>query len=519
MVDSTITSSSRATAVGVGNKNLVFVLGGGNLKRKVNVVATYDPLKTSVNDEVPVEILSEADAGNRFGFGFPMHKIIEQAFAGGATTVYATPQSEAGGAVASQGDITWTGTTTKAGTIYLRIGGKLYPVQVASGSGPEAISDAIVAFVNAIADVQVTVATTAITFETVFTAKGKGPEGDNITLTLNELDGEEFPAGIVSGVIQDMGVVVAGSGLPDIQDALDGMGTGDDANELRFTHLVHGYGLDTTTADKVSAYVGEGNDFVGCYGKLVNRPFVCVNVDTAAGSAGYTALKAITDARLEDRANIFLGCPGEKAVPTEMAGFAAGKAAIKAEINPAENIAKQIFQREGKSVSTDRWTKNYSTGRDAAVNAGISPTRVRNETLYFQNLVTTYRPTSIPTASNAFSSARNINIITDFGAFIESVFDSEDWTGITIVKDKAKVTDSAASLKARDESDVQTQINAIIDFGVSKGWIYDGDWAKENSTFAIRSLSNGFDILINWQLPGESQVYNVQSGFDINIAA
>lgn len=515
---STITSGSRATATAVGNKNLIFAIGGGNLKRIVNVIATYDPLKTSVVPDVPVEILSAADAGDRFGLGQALHLIIEQAFLGGATKVYATPQSEAGGAAASVGDITWTGTSTTAGTIYLRIAGVLFEVPIATGSDPEAITDFIVAFVNLEANVQVVLTAALTPFETILTAKSKGPEGDTITITLNEMDGEVFPAGVTAGVIQDMGAVTPGTGLPDIQDALDGMGTGNDANELRATHLVHGYGLDTATADKISLYVGEGNTFTGLYSKLVNRPLVCVNVDTTPGSAGFIALKVITDANVNDRANIFFGAPGEKAVPTEMAGFAAGFLAIRAEINPAENIAKKIFKRAGKSVTADRWTKDYSQ-RDNAVGDGISPTRVINGTLYFQNVVTRFRPTNIPVSSLAFSSARNINIITDFSAVVESVYNGEDWEGITIVEDKSEVTDFEASLKARDESDVQTENNNLIDFGVEKSWIFSGDFAKANSSGTIRALSNGFDILINYQLSGESQIYNVQLGFDINIAA
>lgn len=517
---STIDNTSLATAVGVGSKNVILALAGLNLTRKVAVVGTYDPSKTSVVDETPVQILNEGDAGDRFGFGYMLHRQIKAVFEGnnGAGEVWAIPQSETGGAAASVGDITWVGTTTAAGTIYIRIGGKLYQVAIPSGSDIEAISDAVVAELNADADIPVVVATTAVTFVTTFTAKSKGPEGDNISITLNRDDGEELPAGVTSATIQAMGVVTPGTGIPDIDDALDGMGTGDDANEKFFTHLVHGYGLDTSTIDKVSAYVGEGNTFDGLYSKLITRPFMCLMADTDPGSSAYTALKVITDARLEDRANGILGVPDDDDIPIEIAARAVGKMAQISQANPAQNYAKQILATEGGSVSAQRWTKDYSI-RDAAVKAGISPTRVISDTTYLQNVITFFRPASIPVANNAFSSMRSIAIIQDVGNFLRTVFESEAWTGISIVADKSLVTDFDAKQKARDLTDVQTQVNNIADFLASKSWSFDADFAKENSEISIRAASNGFDIDFKWKLSGEAQIYNIQSSFDINIAA
>ena len=517
---STIDNTSRATAVGVGSKNVIFSTAGLNLTRKVVVVGTYDPAKATVVDEVPVQILNEGDAGDRFGFGFQLHRLIKAVFEGngGAGEVWAVPQSESGGAAASEGDITWVGTTTAAGTIYIRIGGKLYQVAIPSGSGPEDISDAVVAELNADADIPVVVATTAVTFETTFTAKSKGPEGDNISITLNREDGESLPAGITSATIQAMGVVTPGTGIPDIDDALDGMGTGDDANEKFFTHLVHGYGLDTSTIDKVSAYVGEGNTFNGLYSKLITRPLMCLMADTDPGSSAYTALKAITDARLEDRANGVLGVPDDDDIPIEIAARAIGLMAKISQANPAQNYAKQVLVTEGGSVSAQRWTKDYSI-RDSAVKAGISPTRVISDTTYLQNVITFFRPASIPVVNNAFSSMRSLAIIQDVGAFLRTVFESDAWTGISIVADKSLVTDFDAKQKARDLTDVQTEVNNISDFLASKSWSFDADFAKENSTISIRAASNGFDIDFKWKLSGEAQVYNIQSSFDINIAS
>ena len=71
-----------------------------------------------------------------------------------------------------------------------------------------------------------------------------------------------------------------------------------------------------------------------------------------------------------------------------------------------------LIKREWTSEEADRWTKDYSV-RDSAVKGGISPTRVISEQVVMQNVVTFYRPVSVPTASNAYKSMRSLAIIQD----------------------------------------------------------------------------------------------------------
>ena len=137
------------------------------------------------------------------------------------------------------------------------------------------------------------------------TAKSKGPWGDDISIKFNLGFGQALPTG-VSAVVTDM---ASGAGIPDIDDALNGMGENDDANEAFFTDLVHGYGQDSTTLDKISTYGGIGNDFVGLYSKTVGRPFRVMTGDVTADTAGLTALQALADARKNDRTNMIIAVP------------------------------------------------------------------------------------------------------------------------------------------------------------------------------------------------------------------
>jgi phage tail sheath gpL-like len=514
---SIIDSTSEAAAVGVGVDNVQFAIAAQNVPAKIAVTATYDPLKTSVVDEVPVRLLNEADAGDRFGFGWPLHGLIKKIFEGsnGAAEVWAIPQSETG--TASDGEIAWTGTTSAAGTVPLRIGGELYSVSIPTGSTIEETSDLVVAFVNAVADTPVIAAKTAVTFETTFTSKAKGIEQDNIIISLAAGDDESLPTGL-AGVITPMS---NGAGTPDIQGALNGMGTGDEANQKFFTDLVHGYGIDTGTLDKVSAYVGLGNTLTGLYSKLIGRPFTSLSCDTDPGSAALAALIVITDARKTDRANGILGAPDEEIIPTELAALATGIIAATAQNNPAEMYTGKVLTGAGGlSVSAQRWTKDYSSGRDAAVKAGISPTKVVDgTTLLMQNIVTFYRPSNVPISSNGYKSFRSIKIIQNMLFNLRLVFESEAWQGISIVADSSKVTDPVASLKARDVLDVVTELNNFSDLAEGKSWIFDAAFSKENSTVAIRTLSNGFDINYKWKMSGEAQIYSITQQFDTNISS
>lgn len=513
---SNIDAASQASAVGVGSKNVQFGISGENLTRKGVIVGTYDPAKTSVVDNVPIQIQNEAHAGDLFGFGWPLHRLCKKYLEGseGAGELWVIPQTETG--TVADGEIAWTGTTTAAGIIYLRIANELYQIDIATGQTIEQISDAVVAFVNGVTNTPVVAAKTAVTFETTFTSKAKGLEQNNISITLNEGVDEALPAGITLATITSM---LNGTTTPDIQTALDGMGTGDDSNEKYFTGMVHGYGIDTGTIDKIGLYVGLGDNFTGCYDKLVNRPFYSINCDTDPGSAALTALQVIADARLTDRANCIIGAPDEDEIPTEIAAMALGIISKVAQNNPGENYTGQPLIGVGKrSASTNRWTKNYDV-RNIAVGDGISPTWVKSEQAYLQNVVTFYRPPSVPTSSNAYKSLRSISVNQDVTAKLQDLFESEAWQGISIVADASTITDSEAKKKARDVLDVQTALNNLASFFAGKGWSFDADFAQQNSTVVIRTLSNGFDINFKWKMSGEAQVYNVQSSFDINITS
>lgn len=515
-----LNATSLAAAVGVSVKNTQFQSEALNIPRKILIVATYDPAKTAVVDEVPVQVLSAEDAGDQFGFGSMAHRLAVQAFIGGqGTPVFIQPQSEAGGAAASTGDVDFTGSTgVSAGTIYLYIAGLAVPVSIAASTSADDIATAVAAAVNADNDLPVTAAVDGVTTAQVnFTSKSKGPWGDDIDISLNLGAGQSLPSGVVAAVT----AMTGGSGIPTMADALDGLGTGDDANEDFYTDMVHGYGQDTTTLDAISTYVGAGNDFLGLYSKTVSRPFRALTGDTDAGSSALTALIAITDNRKTDRANGVIAVPGSQNHPAEIAAQAIGHMArINLDRAAQHYLGTQLIDIF-PGAKADRWTSQYDN-RDTAVKSGISPTRVRSGVVYLQNMVTFYRPDSVPVSSNGYRSMRNISIIQNMMQNIRVNFEQEKWQGISIVNDVVNVTNTTDRQKARDIGSVIDDLTALAKSFESKAWIYTAsftiDKLKETGAVTIRSGGIGFDNILSVIFSGEGGILDTQVEFDTSLA-
>lgn len=512
-------SQSLAAANASSAKNVTFEPSAQNIPRKVLLIGTYDPAKTEVVAEVPVRVFSAEDVGNQTGFGFMLHRLAVQAFAGGqGIETWIQPQAEAGGAAASTGDIDWAGTAgVQAGTIYLYIAGIQVQVVLAGGETVEEVSDAVVAAVNAVKELPVTAAKRAVTFETDFSAKTKGPWGDEIDISFNLQTGEELPTGVVAAITSMTG----GSGVPTIANALDGLGTGDDANQEFFTDVVHGYGLDTTSIDAISSYVGEGNDFVGLYAKTVGRPFRVLTGDTTAQAAGLTALQVITDARLTDRANGIIAVPGSQNHPSEIAAQAIGHMARINNERAAQHYIGITLIDIFPGDTGDRWTNDYDN-RDAAVKSGISPTRVQNGAVLMQNIVTFYRPNDVPSESNGYRSMRNISILQNVIENVRVNFAGEKWQGISIVNDTKNVTNTTDRQKARDVDAVIDDLVALAFSFEAKAWIYTAqftiDQLKESDAVTLRAGVNGFDNRFRILLSGEGGIIDNVTEFDTSIA-
>lgn len=508
-------AASRAFAVGAGVKNVVFQPSADILPRKVGIIGTYDPLKTLVVDEVPVLIISPEDAGDKFGFGFMIHRLAVQVYKSGwSGPTYVIPQAEI--SAQSAGDITFTASGLIAGTVYLYIAGIL----VTSLTVDTADTDAIVATktaaaINAIKELLVTATATLAVVE--ITSKSEGLWGDDISIEFNIKSGEAMPVGL-SAVVTDM---TAGAGTPSIADALDGLGTGDNANELNLTDIVHGYGVVTAVLDDILAYGGAGDAFIGLYAKTVARPFRVLTGDVAVGSAGLTAVTALGDGRKTDRVNGIISVPGSANHPSEIAAQVIGH---MARIN--NNRAEEHYLGIGlididPGATADRWTSSFDN-RNTAVTAGVGTTLVKNGVVTLQNLMTFYHPDSVPVSSNGYASMRNISILQNILNSVKTAFNASKWQGISIVANTEKVTNITSRQQARDIDAVIDELVALAVAFESRAWIFTAEFTidglKAAGAVAIRAGTNGFDTIIPVILSGEGGIFNNEIEFDVSTA-
>jgi phage tail sheath gpL-like len=510
-----------AAYVGSAVKNAQFQPVANVKPRKIFITGTYDPTILTVVEDEPQRVFSAEQVGAETGFGFMLHRLAQKVFEGSqGIECYYTAQSEAGGAAASAGSIDFTGTAgVLAGTIALYIANDRVAVNVADGVLPAAIVSDLVDAINANDDLPVTAAINVTPEIIDITAKSKGPWGDRISLKFNLQTGDVLP----TGVTQVTTPMAGGSGVPDINEVLTALGTGDLANETDLTDHVHGYGQDTTTLDALSTYNGVGNDFIGLYSKTVARPFRSLTGDVTAGSGGLTSLIALGDGRKLDRTNGVIGAPGSASHPEEIAALAIGIMARLNNKRAEETAINQILSGVDVGATGDRWTNDLDTGRDPAVKAGISPTMVKNGVLTLQNVVSFYHPDDVAVTSNAFRSMRNISILQNILDAQKANFEREFWQGYSIVEDRALVVNSVSNQKARDTDDVKADLSTLIELFESNAWIYTASFsldqlADDPNSVVIRPATNGFDNNIKLLLSGEGAILDTVSEVDTSIA-
>ena len=511
------TSTSYAAGTFASVKNVVLVPSAEVLPRRIGIIGTYDPLKTAVANEVPVLVTSPEDVAAQFGDGFMLHHLARAAFVGsGGLPTYVIPQAEVAGAQAA-GTVTFTATTPEAGTVPMYIDGDAVPFTVLSTSDAEAVAAAAVAAITAKPELPVTATNTAGVMDVV--AKTEGTYGNEISVAFNLGAGQALPSGIGAVVV----ALTSGTGVPDIDDALNALGTGDNSNEDFYTEIIHGYLQDSTTLDKISTYNGVGNDFVGNYAKEVGRPFRTLTGDVAVGSAALSALVAIGDARKEDRTNGVIAVPGSQTHPSTIAALALGVMAKTANLRPEETtIGKLLSGVWPGARGADRWTADYDSRNTAAL-AGVSPTLVKSGAVYMQDTLTFYHPDTVPLANNGYKSQRNIAITQNLLNSNLSAFSSERWQGVTIVADTGAVSSSVNRAKVVDRDSVIDQLIALVTLYAGNAWLYTAEYTigrlnSDPTLVTTRGDGRGFIVVLPVIYSGEGAVLDVETNFDVSIA-
>lgn len=510
----TITASSLAAVNGVSVKNEQFAVQAQVIPQRNVIIGTFDEaVYTAISPNVPIRVYSAEDVGAKTGFGFMLHRLAKYAFKPGTVETWIIPQLEGGSDPDhATGTINFTASAgVVAGEIALYIAGERVAITVAAGDDGTDIADALATAINA--NDELPVSATDLAGVLTVESKSGGEWGNDITLAFSLGDGEALPTG-VSAVITGMS---GGVGTPDIQDALDALGTGDAQNEKFFTNLIHGYGAQTAVLNAISTYNGAGNTFVGNYKKEVARPFRSLIGDTTPLTAGLSAALAFAANRRTDRTNGMICAPGSYNHPQEIAAQAMGIMAITNSTRAEEGYIDKVLDGIWPGEIADRWTNDYDN-RDQAVQGGIGTTLVKNGVLTLQNLITFYRPADVAPASNGYRAMRNISIIQNLLYNYRMNFEREKWKGITIVEDTTAISDTTSREKARDLDAVIDDLVTLADVFAGKAWLYTASYTKTALTVSLRAGLTGFDIVFPVILSGEGGIFNSVITFDTSIA-
>ena len=504
-------ASNLAYAVGASAANTQFQANASVLPRIVAVFAPVAAATITANGitvNKPVLITNPSVGIANYGGGGPMARLISQVFAGsnGSVRVWAIPETEGSAAATNASAVTITASTPAVGTVALYINGIQYTAATTATSTATTIASALNTLINADANCPVTSSPTAGVL--ALTAKVKGPYGNFITLGSCSQPGDQLPVGVTVTLLALTGGTVTSTVATDLVAAL---GTGSQANILpdgtQVTDIVHGWGQDQTSLAAFSTYNGVGNTVGGLYDDMVGRPIRVLTGDVlATGAAALTAVLAIGTTNITDRTNGLIAVPGSLTHPNEIAAVAIGVMAAtnnkRAEQNYVGLILPGVDPGYACALAGNCWTDQYYTGRDTAVQGGISPTVRQGSSVLLQNVVTFYHPASVPVTSNIYREMVNISKLQNILASIKSNFSGPKWLGYTIVSDAKNVTASASRPNVRDLDSIKDDYIALAKSWAANAWTYSPD-------FTIKAINNPANLAIQLRTGGDGWTANI----------
>lgn len=305
---------------------------------------------------VPVQLFSDAQAGDLFGRGSWAQLMVKQAFTNNAylnLTVIGLPDNNAG--VAATGMVELVGTVQTASAIDIAIGGVATSVAVSVGQTAEQVAQKCADVINAAA---LPVSAEANTQTLTLTAKCKGEVGNEISLSVN--------AGS-SGLTMNVTKIANGAKNADISEALTKVAG-------KHYHIIVSPFNDDANIKALSNHITQVSNAIeqrGCIGVLGHR--------------GTMATGTAMSAKLNDGR---ITCAWYKGADEANALIAAGYAAVLAfEEDPAKPL--NTLEIRGLNVTADEHWPLFNECNNALYN-GLTPITVVANKVQVMRAVSTY---------------------------------------------------------------------------------------------------------------------------------
>lgn len=439
----------------------------------------------------PFRPTSSQQAGERFGYGSPIHQGLRELLPPtgggvGAIPVTVLPLAVEAGGTAATGTVTPSGTAAANATYWARVAGVLSaPVSIVVGDVVATIIDKLVAAVDAVLDMPVD----AVDGTTVLTlnAKWKGASGNDLTVEIIDSLGNVPSTGLTFAIVQP----ATGTTDPDVAPALAMLGS------TWLTMLVNTLGPTNTTALGKISDAGEAR-----WGALARKPFVSfVGNPEAAVATAY----ATTNARTTDRVNSQVVAPGSPLLPAQIAAAHVREIAKVANNNPPTDYGGRALRNLLGGSDADQW--DYAE-RDQAVKAGSSTVEVADGIVRIGDVVTMYHPTgeSPPAYRHVVDIVKLQTVIYN----VDREFTKPEWNGAPLIPDGQPT----ANPNARTPSSAKAAMCAILDNLALEAIISDPKTAKQNTSATINSQNpKRLDVRTTIQLSGNTNIISVDLFF------
>ena len=321
------------------------------------------------------------------GPGSMLANMAETYFANNKVTeTWILPLTDSGSGIPATGSITFTGSATAPGGIYLHIAGRPVVTAIGSGNAATTVASLVANAINA--DINLPVTALASTNSVTLTAKNAGEVGNTLPIVLNYYRNRELPAGITATITAMSG----GTNNPNLANAIATLG------DEWFNVMICPY-TDATNLAALKAELAER------WGPL--RPIE--GMAFAAADATVGALSTLGNGHNSPHVSIIGGYRS----PTpayEIASATAANVAAYGNIDPARPFQTLALVNVLAPPIEDRL---IFTERNTLLFDGISTYKADNDgTVRIERLVTTYKTSS---SGADDSSYRNVNTMLTLG--------------------------------------------------------------------------------------------------------
>lgn len=478
-----ISPSFEARAVGV--KTTFKNLRGGVtlLPQRIAVVGQGATAGTFSLDKKTV--LSAFEVGLTYGFGSPLHLVAQQLFPPNGDGVGAIPVTLyplMDGTTAASGDITPAGGPQGAQQSYIVKINEIPSEEIVIPAG-SAIAAAVPLFVAGInANVDMPMIASDGTTKIDFIAKWKGASGNDLLIEIE---------GVVDGITYVIVQPAGGAANPDVQDALDKIGTTWETLILNCMEIA-----DTVNLDKYSVF-GEGR-----WLPIKPKPFIAFTGNSEASVA--TAI-VISDARPLQRVNSQLVAPGSNNLPFVIAARELTRIALIANENPPVDYLGQLADGLVPGADIEQWT---DLERDTALKAGSSSIELVDGVVNLSDTVTFFHPEGDPTP--AYRYVADIVKIQNVTFSIRKIFESAEWAGAVLIKN-GQATENP---RAKTPSMAVAALAGMLDSLALLAIVSDPDAAKASIVANISPTNpKRLDISFTYQISGNTNQISIDANW------